>query len=128
MENKNKPKILIVEDEKGVIESYKEILGDNYEYVVTGSKDEAISILENGLEPYRIILDYIIEGGTGLEVLKYIKSQDNLKDIKVVMVSASDVIDPGTGKTINLEETVKSMGAEYINKPFDVIEIENFVA
>jgi twitching motility two-component system response regulator PilH len=84
--------VLIVEDEAALREAYKEILQ---------MLDCTVSIAENGVQalshlftqsiPDLVMLDLHLPQGSGLDVLKRIKAEEKLKDIRVVVISADSV-------------------------------------
>lgn len=83
-------RILFLEDEveiRGILSEYMKLAG--YEVVETGNGDEAMEILER--EKFdAVILDIMVEGSGGLEVLKFIRSDKRFADTNVLMLTALD--------------------------------------
>lgn len=106
-------KILIVDDEPSVRDSLRMIFKKDYEVITAGSAEEA---LEKALseEPDLILLDIIMPGTDGMEVLKEIRPKYPL--VPVVMLTAT--------KTVRTAVEAMKLGAyDYITKPFDVTEL-----
>ena len=91
-------KILIVDDEQAVLDVYSKELGfHKYSVVVAKDANEGYEKAVSEV-PDLILLDIMLPGASGLELLKQLKNNDKTKDIKVVMLTnldASAVIDEG---------------------------------
>lgn len=108
--------ILIVDDEIHILELLKYNLENNgYKVYEAETGEDAISILDNE-EIDMALLDLMLPGIDGLEVLKYIRGNNNLRRLPVIMLTAkSEEID----KVVGLE-----LGADdYIGKPFGIYEL-----
>lgn len=86
----NKPKVLIVEDDK-YIQKAMRIQFENAGYVVhaTPDVDSALDVLEESI-PSAIILDIILPKTSGFELLKIIKENPKWKGIPVVIATNLD--------------------------------------
>ncbi len=75
-----KKRLLIIEDEKDLLDSFSEILGDNgYEVVKCESGYSALDILKKRTKDFDVILlDLMMPGLDGLEVLRTIKSDSEV--------------------------------------------------
>ena len=107
-------KILIIEDEKGLRESIEEYFTEAGNICETASNyHEAMAKV--GLYSYDcILLDITLPGGTGIEILKYLK-QDSHND-GVLIISAKNSLDD------RLEGL--DLGADdYLVKPFHLSEL-----
>jgi len=115
-------KILIVDDEVMLVELLKMRLEDN-RYDVTSANDgfEGLSVAEQ-MHPDLIILDINMQGMDGYTMLKEIRKNDQLKDTKIVMLTAS-----GKNREIFEKEGI----SDYITKPFDtedfLVRIDNIL-
>jgi CheY-like chemotaxis protein len=79
--------------------------------VLTSQKGEFLEQLHNGGLPQLILVDVLLSGRDGREIVKHLKSQDETKHIPVIMFSAHP----------SAEETAKKAGAEdFLAKPFDI--------
>ena len=111
-------KILIVDDEEIVIRSCRRILGDSM-YVVDSAHDgqEALRKVDE-TEYDLIILDIMMPGIDGLEVLQHVKERHPGVDV-IMMTGLSEI-----------QTAVKAMklGAfDYLSKPFDPDELKHVV-
>lgn len=93
-----KKKILIIDDEDAVLDVYsKELKYVGFDVVT--AKDANTGFKKALVEkPDLILLDIMLPGASGLELLKQLKNDDKTKAIKVVMLTnldASAVIDEG---------------------------------
>lgn len=109
-------RILAVDDEEHILELIEYNLVKNGFFVTTvSSGEEALALLEK--EPFDLVLlDIMMEGMGGIEVLKRIRNQKETKDLPVILLTArGEEID----KVLGLE-----MGADdYMAKPFGVHEL-----
>lgn len=83
-----KPKILIVEDDKAILEMYVERFKKEKMEVITAEDGE--QALEKALRevPNAILLDLLLPKKGGLSVLEVLKSQPETRDIPVVIATA----------------------------------------
>ena len=108
--------ILIVEDEAAVRELLAAtLLGAGYQVLEAANGSEAQDIVETG-RPALILLDWMLPGMSGLEFAKWLKNDQQLSDLPVIMLTARD------------EENYKVLGLEagiddYVTKPFSTREL-----
>ena len=108
--------IYLVEDEDNIRDLIIYAL-ENSGFKAKGFPDGALFMEAMEHEkPDLVLLDIMLEGMDGYEILKTLRSDDNYKDIPVIMVTAKDEeIDKVRGL---------DMGADdYVNKPFGVMEL-----
>lgn len=109
-------KVLIVEDEPAVRELLAAtLLGAGHEVIEAANGAEAQQIVVDS-DPSLILLDWMLPGMSGLEFAKWLKRDDRLSDIPVIMLTARD------------EENYKVQGLEagvddYVTKPFSTREL-----
>ena len=105
-----KLKILVVDDIEINRIILEEILSDVYEIEQAADGMEAISKLYNAIEkPHLVLLDIMMPGMDGFEVLDLMKADPTLKKIPVIFITAAD-------------EEMKGLAAgatDYISKPFE---------
>lgn len=114
MEKSSATKILMIEDDKQVIKSLKLALeARNFNLTTISDGNEALDHLEKiEREQYDLILlDLMLPGATGWEILVRIRSMPHTSDIPVIMLTA---VDDESSETRALYD-----GADdYITKPF----------
>ncbi len=110
--------VLVVDDEISAQRSYRMILKDNYHLFFASNGEEALKILKKE-EPDVIILDVIMPGMDGIEVLKKMKMDD--VSIPVIVVTATKMVKTAV-------EMMKAGAFDYLTKPFDVDELEILLA
>lgn len=110
---KNKSRILIVDDSEFNRAILSEILKEDYEIVEADSGETALQKLdEYGMGISLVLLDIIMPGMDGFEVLKYMAEEHWLSDVPVIMISSED--------SDNYIRRAYEMGvSDYINRPFD---------
>ncbi|MFZ1683412.1 MAG: sigma-54 dependent transcriptional regulator [Candidatus Zixiibacteriota bacterium] len=112
---KTKVKILVIDDDPKVSWILSEGLATNFEFVSARDGIEGIQMVSTE-KPDLILLDIKMPGMTGLEVLEKLNKAENRPE--VIMIS-------GHGDTKYVVESVKLGAAEFIDKPFEVKEVEN---
>ena len=109
-------KILVIDDEMHIVELLKFNLEVNG-YIVDYSLDSFEGYHKaKELKPNLILLDWMLPNISGIDVLKKIREDEDLKDIPVIMLTAKNM---ERDKVKGLEE-----GADdYITKPFGTSEL-----
>jgi DNA-binding NtrC family response regulator len=106
-------RVLIVDDEPSVRESVRMVLKDRYQVVSAASGNEALDLLNTDPSDV-VLLDILMPGIDGLEVLEHIKQRGTTP--QVIMLTAT--------KTVKTAVSAMKLGAfDYITKPFDVDEL-----
>lgn len=98
-------KILVVDDEKDIVEIYRKALTmAGYEVVCAYNGEEGLNILRANPNLDLVVLDLKMPKMTGDEVLKFIRKDPILKDTKVLIMSSvlyrykeTEIYDPETG-------------------------------
>jgi CheY-like chemotaxis protein len=113
------PTILICDDEPSLRELMRVTLGDGYSFAEATDVPEAIELVERH-RPDLVLLDVLMPGGSGLEVIERLRSDPALAGTPVVVVSAfasdSDRL------------AASDAGANgFLRKPFDPEELEALV-
>jgi len=115
-------RVLVIEDDEPLCWLLEKILTGNYEPIIMRNGLEALSWLSDGNLPDLIISDVKMPTLDGIELLENIHASGILRDIPVIMLSASD--EPEQRKRC------MALGASnYLIKPFQpkllIEEIEN---
>lgn len=114
-----KQKLLVVDDEQDILEFLKVILEDEGYIVVTTDKDDYLEWLDSDNPPDLILLDLLLSGKDGREIVKDLKMQESTRHIPVIMFSAH----PGA------QEITRQAGADdFIAKPFEIDLLLNKIA
>ncbi len=110
-----KAKILLVDDEEGIVEGLKEYLDEKGFHVETASSGMAALDVIKSYDPDLMILDIRMPGVDGFEVCRRIREIDT--KIGIIFMTA---LDTDVHKVRGLD-----LGADdYITKPFSTIEVE----
>ena len=109
--------ILVCDDDPSLRELVRAVLGSGYRFVEAADGTEALTIARED-RPDLIVLDVMLPGMSGIEVLEELRSSDSLKDIPVVVITAWS----------HAEIDVQVAGADrFVSKPFDPDELSNAV-
>jgi len=114
------PRILVADDEPALLRLLEFVLGRRG-YLIQGvsNGNAAVELLESN-PPNIAILDVMMPGLDGYEVLKFIRSNAELASIPVVMLTARAQLD-------DIQQGL-SLGADaYLAKPFDPEELLSVV-
>ena len=107
-------KILICDDEEGIRESLKLILGDQYNLITVDSGDMALEVLSHSKDIKLMLLDIKMPQTSGLDALQEIKKK--FPQLKIIMVTGY--------KSVETAAEATRLGATgYIVKPFKSQEI-----
>jgi two-component system, NtrC family, response regulator AtoC len=115
----DKAKILLVDDEPGMLRYIKTLLEVDDHHVATASTgEEALEAVQKGLDPDLVLLDLLMPGIDGLETL------ENLRKLrptaKVVMLSC-------VNDTKKVVQAIRLGATDYITKPFQKAELDNVI-
>ncbi|MEJ0036553.1 MAG: diguanylate cyclase [Gammaproteobacteria bacterium] len=104
------PKVLVVDDEKSNRALLAEVLKDRYKVILAKDGEMALEMAARH-QPDLVLLDVVMPGMGGHEVLRRLKSRDETRQMPVIFISALDSVED--------EEKGLLLGAaDYITKPF----------
>ena len=103
-------KILIVDDEPFNLDLLEQELSDLGYAVVRAETGAAALTQIDKIAPDLVLLDYLMPGMNGIEVLQTIRKTQN--DLPIVMITAYGTIDLAV-------EAIKAGADDFITKPFD---------
>ncbi|HHX8749328.1 TPA: phosphate regulon transcriptional regulator PhoB [Morganella morganii] len=109
-------RILVVEDEAPIREMVCFVLEQNgYQPVEADDYDAAIARL---VEPFPdlVLLDWMIPGGSGIQVIKHMKRDSQLREIPVMMLTAR-------GEEEDRVKGLETGADDYLTKPFSPKEL-----
>jgi CheY-like chemotaxis protein len=105
-----KKKILIADDDPGILEVMQLMLEDEGYEVITTVNGRTVEAIKEHL-PDLILLDIWMSGQDGRNICRGLKSKETTKHIPVIMVSANK----------DTEDIAKQAGADdFLSKPFDI--------
>ena len=109
-------KILVVDDEPNIVQSLAFVFNrEGFDVATAGDGVQAMSMIRDS-KPNPLILDIMMPNKNGYEVCQEIKSDPELQNIKVVMLSSISNEDS--------RRHAMSQGADdYINKPFSPMQV-----
>ena len=81
------PTILVVDDEPPLRELIRVSLGNGFEFTEAGDAEEAWAEARSR-RPDLVVLDIMLPGRSGLELLRQLKSDSDLAGVPVVVLSA----------------------------------------
>lgn len=114
--NASRPTILICDDEAPLRELMRAILDDDsYEFEEAADAGEAIERAIE-IEPDLVLLDVMLPGGSGLDVLRELRARDKLADVPVVVITAWT-------SAADRRAAIDAGANEFIAKPFNPDEL-----
>jgi CheY-like chemotaxis protein len=116
MSREKAKKILIVDDERDILECLTMILEEEGYSVVPTVDGEYLEKLQIDDLPDLILLDVLLSGKDGRELVKYLKTQKETRSIPVIVISAHPTA----------EASALEAGADlFLAKPFDLSYLLN---
>lgn len=112
------PKILVIDDDKGILDAMFLILDDAGYQVQTSIKQSEIYRKISQFKPDLIFLDILMSGQDGRVICKKLKQEPTFKKIPVIMISAHP----------NAAKGAKDCGADdFLAKPFEIKDLLSLV-
>jgi DNA-binding response OmpR family regulator len=109
-------KILVVDDDPYILMSLEFLMKKNgYEVMVARNGEEALDILNTSI-PDIVLLDIMMPDVNGYDICKHIKSTNNLKNSKVIFMSAKT-------KDSDIKKGYELGASLYVKKPFSTREL-----
>jgi CheY-like chemotaxis protein len=109
--------ILVCDDDPSLRELVRAVLGSGYHFVEAADGAEALQLIRE-LPPDLIVLDVMLPGLSGIEVLEAIRGDELLRDLKVVVITAWS----------HAEMEAQVAGADrFVSKPFDPDDLSKAV-
>ncbi len=113
----SRKRVLIVDDDDQIIELFVDVLGRDERFEVrTASTGYDAGLLTEQLRPHLILLDYMLPDINGNLVCERIKSNPELRNTKIIIMSG----------VVNQDEidALKGSGAdEFMKKPFNIEQL-----
>ena len=114
-----KKNILIADDSNIILNYLEKNIVDEYKILRANDGSDAITILQNN-DIYAILLDLNMPGLNGFEVLKYLKENNLIDKIPVVIITGDDSED-------TIKEAFKYPILDVLNKPFNDKSIDKIL-
>src|SRR5574343_323397 len=104
MEKKNRT-ILLVDDDQFLLDMYSlKFSKNNYEVHTAQDGESALKIIRDGLTPDIILLDVVIPGMSGVELLSVIRKENLVKDTVIIMLTNQGMPDDiARAKKLNVD-------------------------
>ena len=110
--------ILVVDDEILTLNNLKKVLEkEGYEVHLADSGEKALGIIET-YKPHLILLDLMLPGISGIEVLGRVKERES--ETIVIMMTAYEILEKAV-------EAMKLGAYDYLLKPFKINELKNII-
>jgi two-component system phosphate regulon response regulator PhoB len=111
-----KPTLLLVEDDRALADLLTwHFTREGYEIVRTGDGDEAL-LLTDERTPDVVILDWMIEGVTGIEVCRRLRRKSSTARVPIIMLTAR-------GEESDRIRGLETGADDYVTKPFSPREL-----
>lgn len=111
-------RVLICDDEAPMRELARAVLADGYEFGEAADGAACIEIARR-LRPDLMLIDLMLPGISGLEVLGELRSDPALAEVPVVVISAWDHLEA---------EALEAGAARFVGKPFEPDELRATVS
>src|ERR1700726_1092002 len=116
---KQTPKIVLVDDEPGMLRYIKPLLEvDDYRVETATTGEEALLRVEKGLQPDLVLLDLLMPGIDGLQTLEQLRQLQ--PGVKVVMLSC-------VSDTRKVVQAIRLGAHDYLTKPFQKAELDTVI-
>jgi CheY-like chemotaxis protein len=108
----SKKTIIVVDDEPDIVFALTLMLGDaSYHVVAVSQGDDLIQLLRSEKAPDLILLDMLLAGRDGREIVRDLKADPSIRSIPVLMISAHP----------RAAQEAANAGADgFLAKPFDL--------
>lgn len=105
---KKRPTIMVVDDDAAIVKMLERTLRlEGYDVVTAGDGKAALLLLEKA-NPDLVILDIMMPGLDGLQVLQLMRERSN---VPVIMLTARD-------EDFSIKQTLELGADDYVKKPF----------
>lgn len=118
-EDKAPRRVLVVEDEEQILRTVEEVLCEQGYLVTTASEGETAAIRIDEGHYHVVLLDLVLPGAMGLDLLRRVKEHDPL---------AAVVIITGHANYENAVAAIRGGACDFLSKPFTLDELEIAVA
>ena len=110
MDEKQKPRVLIIDDAPMLLNILGNILKEDYTIIAIKDGEKAIASAKKN-KPAIILLDIMMPGMSGFDVITALKADEETKNIPVIFLT-------GDGSKESKEKCYQLGAVDYIEKPF----------
>lgn len=114
----SRARVLVVEDDSALRQFLCTALADEFDVTGAVSGEEAVQLARR-LRPDVVLLDVMLPGLSGLDVVREIRADSELRDTPVLVMTAFSEIEPG--------HAVDAGANRFLTKPFDLQELTEAV-
>ncbi|MCP4209238.1 MAG: response regulator [Shimia sp.] len=112
--------VLVIEDEPNIIEAISFILSrDGWSVATHSNGHDAVGVVQEAM-PDLVILDVMLPGKTGYDILRELRSEDATQGLPVLMLTAK-------GQVKDREMAERAGASRFMTKPFSNAEVLNAV-
>lgn len=108
--------VLLVEDEANIIEAIRFLLSREGWQVDTHSDGATAGDVVRAMRPDLLILDYMLPGKSGMEILKDLRADADFTRMPILMLTAR-------GQSRDREEAERAGVSRFMTKPFSNVQV-----
>jgi DNA-binding response OmpR family regulator len=108
--------VLLVEDELNIVEAIRFLLSKDGWQVDTHSNGTDAAEVIRTLKPDLVVLDVMLPGKSGFDILEELRAHDETRDLPVLMLTAR-------GQSRDREMAEKAGVSRFMTKPFSNTEV-----
>jgi len=109
------PNVLVVDDMGTMLRTIHHALHDKYNVFLLSKSDVVIDFLLSN-KPDIILLDYLMPGLSGFDLIPRIRALAGYKDIPIIIITTEGTIQ-------NVSDAIARGASDFIVKPFDIKEL-----
>jgi DNA-binding response OmpR family regulator len=109
-------KVLLIEDEPNIAEAIRFLLTrEGWQVETHGDGADALEVIQ-GAQPDLVILDVMLPGKSGMDILRDLRALDDMQDLPVLMLTAR-------GQSRDREMAENAGVSRFMTKPFSNAEV-----
>src|SRR5215469_6641844 len=116
--------ILLIEEDEATGEMLTNCIESESPFRVRSlpSGEEVLQHLQENREatPFLLIIDYVLPGMNGLQLLDHIQSLKTFKQVPAIMITASTITD-------EMQAALQDRNITFLTKPFDLAELIDYL-
>lgn len=107
--------IVLIEDEPSISDLLNHILDvPQFSIIACDTGDKGLTAVVN-LKPDLVVLDLMLPGVSGWEIYDYMRQDDDLKDIPIIVMTVISHVEPS-----RIREVRRNPISDFMSKPFDM--------